>query len=565
MAEFNGVYLVVGTGRSETSTVARILRDKLDVHMGSNFETPTGHNPHGNFEDRDFVDANKGLIGGLLTLQEWSDIVVGHINQRNHMGVPWGINDPGMSYMLGLYLQLLPNHRIIRCKRDRGLVLEGLKKCHGHTQESAEKLFDSRERLLDNFLSCVDHLELRFGKDEIPDEMIETSIQRKWEPKKLYVAVLNRGSIRRELTIILDKIRTTPGIEVCLEPLTMTFGEPICSNRASIVRRFLDTDCDFLMMIDDDIIPLHNPAELVFADKDIVGFPAKVRQRGRALNWVAYMKVLEGIEGYTPVDFSLHNSSDDLIPVDIVGTGCILIKRRVLEQLKQPFLVEFDEHGISSYGTDFAFCRKAKDALFEIFSANPTTRPCEHAKTLGLLDIGGYDDSDYRNVAPAKYGMPWGAWAITQKDWEFIEDIIKRENVGSVLEFGSGLSSLLMSEKQHVVSYETDDKWAEEIRGKMNGNSLDIRTWDGKGVGLLPMFDLAFVDGPKGEGSGGPGREHSMRLAARYADKVIVHDAGREKEIRWQNKYLRPHFKVVSKSGHHQQRCQYWVRNKLAA
>jgi hypothetical protein len=376
----------------------------------------------------------------------------------------------------------------------------------------------------------------------------------------LYLAILNRGWLRREISSkIIPNMNNTEGVKLYWENPSKSWGEPICDARARIVRRFLahDPKCDFLLMMDHDIIPLHNPAQLVYADKDIVGSPAKVRQRGQSLNWVAYVEHPGG-NGYAPCDFSRVDSSIDLLSVDIVGTGCIMIKRRVLEKLEQPFIVEFNEYGECTYGTDFAFCRRAKKAGFEIYTT--TRRVCEHVKEMGLLDITGYDDSDYRDASPGKYEIPWGDFAITQNDWTYIKGIIDEVKPKTILEFGAGLSSLLMSEITHVFCYETNSVVMDFIKTKMNSNQLHLNQWDGQDVKKIGKFGLCFVDGPLGKINGGMGREHSIRLASEHSDHVIIHDAGRDDETQWQNKYLRKDFRMISKSGNHQSRCQYWMR-----
>ena len=378
-------------------------------------------------------------------------------------------------------------------------------------------------------------------------------------PIKLYLAILNKGWIRREIVYkVLPDMVHTEGVELIFEEPSISWHNPICSNRNRIVKRFLKTDCDFLLMMDDDIVPQHNPAQLVFADKDIIGSPAKIRQDG-GFNWVAYVynKV---VKGYVPVDFSEMDARFDLYPVDIVGTGCIMIKRRVLEKLKAPFLIKFNRDGICEMGTDFAFCEKAKKAGFEIYTTG-LDRVCEHWKQFGLLDITGYDDSDYRDPIAGKYKIPWGGFAINQKDWHFIKRIIEENNVKNILEFGSGLSSLLMSEKAKVISYETDKKHMEEILAKSQNGNLTIELWDGKEIkGRIKKYDLAFIDGPLGKANGGIGRQHSIRIASERSDRVIIHDAGRDDERYWQKAYLRENFILKARNGNHLQRCHYWER-----
>ena len=373
---------------------------------------------------------------------------------------------------------------------------------------------------------------------------------------KLYLAILNKGWIRREIVSdLLPAMQSMDGVKVTLENPKKTWDHPISSNRNKIVKRFLQTDNDYLMMLDDDIVPLSNPARYVFADKDVIGFPAKVRQGDRQLNWVAYVLRPDRHE-YSPVDFTKVSSDIGLLKVDAVGTGCILIKRNVLESIKAPFHIHFDEDGILTMGTDFAFCERVSEAGFEIFTAPKCV--CEHIKELGMLNFGSYNDCDGVDTAAIKYEIPWGGMAINPGDWEFIKKIIIDKKPKRILEFGSGLSSLLMSEYTHVDAWEFNKKWAEIIRGKNINGHLTIRDWYDDPEIDTSQYDLVFIDGPVGKINGGPGREKSFEIGSKI-NSVIVHDAGRDEEIKLQEKYLKG-FKLVSKNGWHQARCQYWEK-----
>jgi len=555
-------YVVVGTGRSGTSTVARLLHENMGINMGAEFKPPTSHNPKGAYEDVEFVIPTARYINGKMSFNDWDNHTRSVIRKRLEAGKPWGVKDPALAHILGQFLMYLDEPKIIRCKRDKKLAVDSFRRCYGWTKRYAEGIYDSREIMLDNTLRRIDHLPIDFGdKDQVPDDSLLLGIQRRFSNKKVYLAILNNGWLRRE--IVYNRIGTwkqTPGVELFWENPNLSWAEPICSNRAKIVQRFLQSDCDFLLMIDDDIIPYANPIEYVYADKDIVGFPAKVRQKGMALNWVAYYE-LDNV-GYLPCDFSrIENRLADLVSVDIVGTGAILIKRKVLEKVKKPFLVEFDKNGVNKYGTDFAFCRRAKKAGFEIYTAPNCI--CEHIKEVGMLDIQQYDDSDNRDESVNKYQLPFGEWSVSQRDWQFVKDAIQDKKPKKILEFGCGLSSLLMSEHAEVIAYETEEKYAKKVaERKLRGNKLKIRNWDGKAIkGKLGQYDMAFVDGPKGTQAGGMGREASIQYASKHSDTVIVHDARREDEWRLQMTYLKPDFKLSKVSGYHQTCCHLWERN----
>lgn len=161
-----------------------------------------------------------------------------------------------------------------------------------------------------------------------------------------------------------------------------------------------------------------------------------------------------------------------------------------------------------------------------------------------------------------KYGFEWGGGSITDKDWVFMEDVIKTYNVKKVIEFGAGLSSLLMSTKvDDIVTFETMEGWIEKISSMSSGNN-HIFKWDGKKIDIDieqfkdVKFDLAFVDGP----AGGANRQFSTMYASKLADLVIVHDAGRQWERKWQEMYLSKDFELVSKGGH---RCHFWAKKEI--
>lgn len=158
------------------------------------------------------------------------------------------------------------------------------------------------------------------------------------------------------------------------------------------------------------------------------------------------------------------------------------------------------------------------------------------------------------NEKTEKWGFEWGGGSITNRDWEFLLSIIKNYNISSVLEFGAGLSTLLFNEMDvSIITFETNVNWITKIQ-EIN-SKCDIREWDGKKVSLEEFneFDLAFVDGPPG----GKSRKFSTKIASENAKIVIIHDAGREYEKLWQDKYIKGNFNGPIKGGH---RCHLWQK-----
>lgn len=153
----------------------------------------------------------------------------------------------------------------------------------------------------------------------------------------------------------------------------------IGEHRNKIVEDFLKTDNEWLLMIDSDNPPPTNTLELIKLDKDIISCPTPIN-----MDWVQgvnnlYWNVFDN-EGYP-----IKTAGMGLEEANKVGAGCILIKRRVLEEIENPFTTERDETDLRTKGTDAAFCEKATKAGFKIYTH--WDYPCRHYKEIDLLSI----------------------------------------------------------------------------------------------------------------------------------------------------------------------------------
>jgi ADP-heptose:LPS heptosyltransferase len=161
-----------------------------------------------------------------------------------------------------------------------------------------------------------------------------------------------------------------------------------------------------------------------------------------------------------------------------------------------------------------------------------------------------------------KFGFEWGGGCITDRDWMFMKEVIQENGVKNILEFGAGLSSLLFGTLvDKVITFEDKEGWIKKIQD-MATEKNHIFHWDGKELEIDDFreeglkFDMAFVDGP----AGSMNREWSTKIASELADIVIVHDAGRQGEKKWQAKYLEPTYELTAKGGH---RCHLWIKKEI--
>jgi len=166
----------------------------------------------------------------------------------------------------------------------------------------------------------------------------------------------------------------------------------------------------------------------------------------------------------------------------------------------------------------------------------------------------------------AEYGMKWDSTNIGRRDWQLIEEAIKDCKAKTALEFGSGLSTLLMQDKvKSVTSYETDPDWLNNMEKWAKKKKVKIKLWDGHSLDLKKSdrFDFAFVDGPGASLNTEKtmGRKYSIKAASEHADAIVIHDAwrrGKNQEMQWQVEYVEKDFKLVKTGG----RSHLWIRKE---
>lgn len=219
--------------------------------------------------------------------------------------------------------------------------------------------------------------------------------------KKVFIAVLNQGKISAPLVEKLLNITAYCFREKTVEP-TFRFSciSGIDNNRNTIARDFLKTECEWLLMIDEDNPPLNNPLELISLNKDVICFPTLMYKGDGDKTKLAF-NVYKFIEGGSKT--MVYEGGDKLFRADRVGTGCILIHRRVLEKIKKPFETKFNDDGVRFMGEDIYFSDKCREAGFELWGHWDYI--CSHYKTVDLLDIAdvlvkSIKNGDVKEVTP---------------------------------------------------------------------------------------------------------------------------------------------------------------------
>lgn len=193
------------------------------------------------------------------------------------------------------------------------------------------------------------------------------------------IAIPNMGWIHRE---VVQKAMLLSQDDRCISQIILPKHAPYAHNRAKITEQFLSQNFDWLLTIDDDNPPQKNPLDLIPLNLDVIGFPTPVwhnNGEGFPFYWNAVDEVMGG--------WQEHNPKEGLQEVDAVGSGCMLIARRVLEDLKDehPWMRTWDERGFAVEGLDYVFCRKAKKKGYRIWTHYGY--PCAHYKEIEMIEM----------------------------------------------------------------------------------------------------------------------------------------------------------------------------------
>lgn len=151
-------------------------------------------------------------------------------------------------------------------------------------------------------------------------------------------------------------------------------GSVITIARRNLTDIFLNSDFDYIWWVDSDMkFPVDAPIRLLSRQKDIVG--ANYRRR-RFPN--ATFTGMKGQPG-NYVEFVTNDNSPDMELIDVLPHGCVLVHRRVYENMSQPhYLQEFLPELNVELGEDIYFCRKAQEHGFEIWCDQSLSKEISH-------------------------------------------------------------------------------------------------------------------------------------------------------------------------------------------
>ncbi len=133
-----------------------------------------------------------------------------------------------------------------------------------------------------------------------------------------------------------------------------------------------------ILFIDHDVLPRRSTLQkLLDYDKDIVAGVYPMVQQGK-LSWC-----LSREEPYKGLEYD--KLPDNLFKTKFVGCGMMLVKTEVFDKLEWPYWKKEFAPGVFKTGDDVYFCKKARDAGYDIW-VDPKLK-CHHFKMVDLLSM----------------------------------------------------------------------------------------------------------------------------------------------------------------------------------
>jgi len=163
-------------------------------------------------------------------------------------------------------------------------------------------------------------------------------------------------------------------------------ARPIPNNRNKIAKKFIEGDWDWLVMFDEDTFLITNPFSILDRNLDVCGgvYPGR---NPRGFNFHVFDLDMEKYPKETVFKFVAPEKREGVQKVDALGTGCIFVKRHVIEKMYEkkwaPFEDTFDEYGIMKHSDDMAFCLKCRELGIPVHADWNVI--CDHMKETSLL------------------------------------------------------------------------------------------------------------------------------------------------------------------------------------
>ncbi len=398
--------LVLGTGRSGTSVVAGVLH-KLGVHMGNVFQPANRNNRYGTFECAEFRSLDVMVAYDTWMSDESARNAYARlVDKRKNGHDVWGVKDPDLVRTLHHVIPNLDDYRIVVCKRDKAATVASYIKAYHTTEEKAAAWYDDSIAHQERQLAALDCpvIEVEFD-DLLKDPQAHVKLLHDFAFDGLSIS--QNGAYERALAHI--KPRKKIGIgwgDICIgvrmykvpemeffsswtamltnnglgERDTVLLPESqMTGHRAAnkIAHAFMRTDCDSLLLLDDDMVFEGDTLRRLRDNTDNWNYDV-VMAFATHRTWPpkpVIMRLLEeqpedaqAVGNYYQV---VYDWIDGMVePVDAVGLAFTLIRRKVFDAMTDPRWgmdkTDYFCGGIGSQGPDIPFSNRCRELGFKL-------------------------------------------------------------------------------------------------------------------------------------------------------------------------------------------------------
>jgi uncharacterized protein YacL (UPF0231 family) len=191
-------------------------------------------------------------------------------------------------------------------------------------------------------------------------ESVFSSSQWSLKKSKLAVLVPCRDMLHSAFAMCLVelvKLNTMNNIDT---HVVMDASTVLLTQRARLAQEAQKIGAEYMLWLDSDMVFPATTAMRLMSHKESVVAANYVRRQLPAKG-VAYEKIGDWIN---PLPFE---SRDELVPVEGIGMGCMLVKTSILKEISKPwFEFHWTEESNDHLGEDMDFCMKMKKAGYTV-------------------------------------------------------------------------------------------------------------------------------------------------------------------------------------------------------
>mgnify|MGYP003337928183 CR=1 FL=1 len=202
-----------------------------------------------------------------------------------------------------------------------------------------------------------------------------------WTYKKIKMAICvpTRDMVHTHFAYSLTQLYNTTrelGIDTYLFFNSSTI---LLNQRERLLEQAKEVKSDYVLWLDSDMMfPSTTALRLLHHGKDIVG--CNYRKRSKPLTTVAFTNLTDW-SSWLPLE-----PQSELIKVEGVGMGCLLMKTSLFYNLNKPYFeFTFKEDTQDWFGEDFNIQKKLRDKGYEIFIDTILSNEIKH---IGLFAYG---------------------------------------------------------------------------------------------------------------------------------------------------------------------------------